>query len=359
MLARDVRLEGFTTQDWVRLAEVFRTPRSKLEKDDAASQGAAPATREDAAAARAREGGRRRGGVIAVTSGPRLVKLVGTELGRLDLSAEPWPEPLEALAERYGCRWAAHIERGALEDVMERFAERVRREHDALAQVVIFIGIARELEHEGRVALWPWKLNAWPMLHEGVLLRAFDALCPDGKSMLLGVFREGELYTSLVARRKGAGFDLILGPDRLRGDMGLTAGDFRRDYRHLSRAAEEVAGPLALGCFGELDTLRGLIEKPVPGAWAAAVAARDVILSPAVPAVALPLGIDVGRAAILAVRGLAERMGAADWFKREGPLGPTLSRVRELASSPRDLTEILGFDPLLVLRKLFSHEERD
>ena len=71
----------------------------------------------------------------------------------------------------------------------------------------------------------------------------------------------------------------------------------------------------------------------------------------------LPLVAHVGRPA--SYRLLAERMGATDWFGESGPFGPTLSRVRELASTPRDLTEMLGFDPLVLLKKLFSHEERD
>jgi len=354
VLARDVRLEGFTTDDWVRLAEVFRSPRKSREREDPAERGEAPATREEAAAARASEGGRRRGGVIAVSADGTLRKLLGTRLGRLDLAAQPWPEPLDALAERYGARWAAEIDRGALDEAMERFAGRLRREHDALGQVVLFVTVARELEAEGKLSVWPWKVNAWPLPHEGVVLRAFDALCPDGKAIMLGVFREGEVYTSVLARRRGAGFDLVLGPDRLRSEMGLVAGDFRRDYRHLARAAEQAAGPLALGCFGELDTLRALLDHPVPGAWAAAVAARDVILSPAVPALALPLGVDAGRAAVVAVRGFAERMGAGAWLGADGPLGPTLSRVRELASTPRDVKELLGFDPIQLLKKLFS-----
>ena len=359
MLSRDVRLEGFTTDDWVRLAEVFRSPRSDADGSEPAERGGAPATSAEAAHARATAGGRRRGGVIAVTADGRLKKLVGTELGRLDLSAEPWPEALDLLAERYGCRWAVQIERGALDDLMERYAARLCRDHDALGQIILFLSVLRELEIEGKLNLWPWKVNAWPMPHEGVVLRAFDALCPDGKSIVLGVFREGELHTAVVVRRKGAGFDLILGPDRLRSAMGLVAGDFRRDYRHLSRAAEQAAGPLALGCFGELDTLRALLNRPVPGAWAAAVAARDVVLSPAVPAVAIPLGIDAGRAAVVAVRDFAERMGASSWLAADGPLGPTLSRVREMASTPRDIRQLLGFDPMQLIRRLLSRSGDD
>ena len=137
------------------------------------------------------------------------------------------------------------------------------------------------------------------MPHERVLVRALDALCPEGKVMLLGVFEDGALFTAIVARRKGHGFDLLLGPEKLRSEMGLVSGDWRRDYRHLARAAERAAGPLALGCFGELETLRDLRPLPRhralgPRRWLRGTS----FLSPAVPAVALPLGIDVGRAAL-------------------------------------------------------------
>jgi hypothetical protein len=341
VLTRDVRLEGFTTADWVRLAEVFRSPGPSPEREEVTREERAPS-------------GRPRGGIIAVTTAGRLRKLIGTELGRLDVAAQPWPEPLEDLALRHGTRWALELKSGALDTLMERFALRLQREQDALAQIVSFVGVLRELEAEGQIRVWPWKLSAWPVPHERVLVRALDALCPDGKSLLLGVFQGGEVFTSIVARRKGTGFDLLLGPDRLRSEMGLVSGDWRRDYRHLSRAAERAAGPLAIGCFGELETLRALTDKPSPGAWAAAVAARDIVLSPAVPAVAIPLGVDVGRAAIVAVRDLAERMGAGSWFGSDSPFAPALQRVRDLAGVDRDINELLGFDPIVLLKRLFS-----
>jgi hypothetical protein len=137
--------------------------------------------------------------------------------------------------------------------------------------------------------------------------------------------------------------------------MGLLSGDWRRDYRHLARAAEMRAGPLALGCFGEVETLRRLGHDPTPGAWAAAVAARDVVLAPVTPAVAVPLGIDVGRFALSAVRDLAERMGAGAWFGPESPLSPALDRVRGLHLD-RDLKSLLGFDPWELLRRLISRD---
>jgi hypothetical protein len=101
--------------------------------------------------------------------------------------------------------------------------------------------------------------------------------------------------------------------------------------------------------------MRRLIERDTPGAWAAAVAARDVILSPVSPAVAVPLGLDVGRAALATVRHVAERVGLKSWLSSQGPLGAAFERVQEL--SDRDLRDVLGFDPLALLRKLFASDD--
>ena len=192
-----------------------------------------------------------------------------------------------------------------------------------------------------------------------MLTRAFESFCPDGRSLLFGAFEHGEVATCLVARRRGSGFDLILGPDELRREMGLISGDWTRDYRHLARAAEQRAGALALGCFGESSTFRRLAERPVPGAWAAAVAARDIILSPVVPAIAIPLGVDVGRAALATVRDLADRFGASGWLGEHSLLAPALERVKDIGFLDRDVESLLGFDPVIVLRKLLTRERDD
>jgi hypothetical protein len=350
VLTRDVRFEGFTTSDWLRLREVFVDPSPRpRERSDPAAQGEPPPQVAPQPAAR------RRGGVIAVVSDDRLRKLISTRVGRLDRAAQPWPEALETLAERHGARWVAAIEFGALDELMERFAARLRREHDLLTQAILFIDTLRELEAQKRIQIWPWRLSAWPVPRERVIARVLDAFCPDGKCVAFGVFETGEVFTAIVLRRKGHGFDLVLGPDELRREMGLLSGDWRRDYRHLARAAEIAAGPLALGCYGELGTLRELARDPSPGAWAAAVAARDVVLSPVTPAIAVPLGIDIGRAAFVAVRGIAERMGAGAWFGPDSPLSPALGRLRELRVQ-RDLQSLLGFDPWELVRRLLSRQ---
>ena len=151
---------------------------------------------------------------------------------------------------------------------------------------------------------------------------ALDMLCGEGRAVALGVFRHGELYTGLVARRRGLGFDHIVGPDELRAEMGLLSGDFRRDYRHFVGAAERQVGLLSLGVFGELlDVSDARARRDARLVRARGRRARfDHFARPA-RRLAVPLGIDVGRAAFAGLRGLAERFGAGAAL---GPLfGPS------------------------------------
>src|SRR5438552_504082 len=108
MISKDVRFEGFSAEDWTRLLDLFRMPRRT----------------------------ERRGGVIAVVTGSRLRKLVSTRSGRLDPAAQEWPTPLEALAARHDVRWAIQLHTGALEDAMDRLADRIRPDQDLLAQAM-------------------------------------------------------------------------------------------------------------------------------------------------------------------------------------------------------------------------------
>lgn len=329
MLTEDVRLEGYTASEWIRLIDLVQRPRAP---------------------------GVRSGGVVALTSGSRLRKLVHTERGRCDRTRVDWPTPLAALAELESARWAAEIGVGALEDVAERFALRLRPEHDYLAQALELASVLRDAEVEGAIKTWPWSIQQWPVPTHGVVAKALDTLCPDGKVLLVAAFERGELDTCVALRRAGTGFDSVLGPGELRTEMGLLSGDWRRDYRHLARAVEQRLGPLALGCYAEYATLKKLLDRSTPGAWAAAVATRDVVLAPVIGAVAVPLGMDVGRAAVATLRELATRVGASSWFKPDGVLGPALERVQTLTVFDRDLKSLLGFDPFALLAKLLSPE---
>ena len=172
------------------------------------------------------------------------------------------------LATRHDGAFAVVLSTTALEQFGDRFARRLSRGLSFHAQVEAFIAALRELEQEGEVELWPTRFAEWPIPTERAFESALDLVCPDGKALVIGAFDAGELYTALCLRRGGAAIDQVMGPDRVRRDMGLLSGDFSRDYRYLGAAVEARLAPIAVGCYAELDTFRRLAADPVPGAWA-------------------------------------------------------------------------------------------
>jgi hypothetical protein len=339
VLTADVRFEGFTATDWTRVLSLFSPQKTSGGERDPE---------------------RPRGAVFAIHGDGRLRKLVHSRAGRLRLDdvVADWPLEPEELARRHHASFAAIIEMGALESIMERFGARVRRTDDLTAQLLLLVSLARDEVISGRIENWPARLAGMPVPGAGVVKGTLDAVCPGGTSVLVGLFEAGELWTSIALRRHvSGGFDWIVGPDDIRRDMGLLAGDFRRDYRHLVRTIERRMGRVSLGCFAEAPTFRRLEVDPSPGAWAKAVAVRDVILSPVPPALAIPLGVDAGRAAVSAVRTVLDRMDAWRYIT------PLTDRVRDLVppeladeKKRQEIFSMFGFEPLELLRRLLSRD---
>jgi hypothetical protein len=325
VLTPDVRFEGWTTDTWTRFLHLWK-PRATPD----------------------REPTRPRGGLIVIHEAGRIRKLLHTRTGRLDPRGA-WPVPLAELTETHAASWALSAHTGALEELMERFGARLRRTDDLIAQSLLVVAIVREMMAEGAVDRWPRRLQGVPPPTEAVVRRSLDALCPDGHAMVLGLFRQGELWTAAAARRRGPGFDVLAGPEELRARMGLLSGDWRRDYRHLARAVEEQYAPLAMGCFAEHDRFRELQVDPRPGAWGRAAVVRDVILSPMPVGIRLALGADGARFAFESFRTV---VGRSDRLKK---LEPFMAMARETlghVAGDRDLSTMLGFDPLEALRAL-------
>jgi hypothetical protein len=278
VLSRDVRFEGFGAEQWSALLSLWP---------------AAPERKPH------------QGGVLAVSSGQRLCKLVSTTRGRLDPTGQSWPITPEELAGQHQASFAIAFEVGCLDALMDRFGERLRREHDYLAQLLTFLELAGELEREGQLSVWPWRVGEWHVPSERTVLTALDSLVPVGKCAVLGVFDHGRLATCLALRRARTGFDRILGPDALGPPSARPGGDFRRAYPGLAAAVEDSLGPIAFGCYAERATLERLLSSAVPGAWAAATLAREVVVAPASAIIAVPLGIDLARAAVVSLRRLS------------------------------------------------------
>jgi hypothetical protein len=330
MFTSDAQVLDFTAQDWLRLPDLFRVPAVAPE----------PPT----------PGG---GGIIAVREGQRILKVTSTLRGRL-----PPPQAghasAEALAAEHGGAFAVVLSTSALEQFGDRFARRLSRGQSFHAQLEAIVAALRELEAEGEAELWPSRFAEWPLPTERAFGSALDLVCPDGKSLVLGAFEGGELYTALCLRRRGAAFDVVMGPDRVRRDMGLLSGDFSRDYRFLGAAVEARLGPIAVGCYGELDTFRSLARNAQPGAWATAVAVRDIVLTPVTPGLAVPLGVDAGRAALQLAKGLVDRLGFFAGLSTKGSFGHGLERAYALVEG--DVRRYLGFDPWRVLSRWFREQ---
>jgi hypothetical protein len=325
VLTADVRFEGWTADDWERFIHLWK-PRAPPE----------------------REANRPRGGLLVIFDRSRVRKMLHTGKGRVD-PAPSWPVPLSELAAHQHASWALAAHAGALDELMERFGARARRSDDLSTQAISLVSIVREMLSEGAIDSWPRRLRGVPPPTEGMVRRSIDSLCADGRAILLGMFKDGELWTSFVARRRGPGFDVLAGPDELRSAMGLLSGDWRRDYRHLVRAVEERYAPLSFGCFAEVDTFRDLSVDARPGAWGRAVALRDIVLSPMPTAIRLALGFDGARYALESVKGITSRL---DLFGFLDPMLRTFRKRLGSAAGDKDVGHVLGFDPMAALRAL-------
>jgi len=328
MFTPDVRLGGFTAEDWTRLLQLFKTAPAKTDS---------------------------LGGLLVIHQAGEVRKILHTRRGRLEREGEwrRWPDGnegqrtkrLAALAEAHEASWVIAAEVGALDETMERFGARARREDDLVAQSLTLVAIVRELMNERRIEGWPRKLKNIPVPTQRMIRRTLDAVCKVGHTIALGAFKDGALWTSLVMRRAAGGFDLIAGPDDLRPAMGLLSGEWRRDVRHFVSAVEDRYAPLSLGCFGEASVLSALQTDGSPGAWSRAVAVRDVVLSPIPLAIGVALGLDGARYAWSTLRLFAV-------------FEPAVQALRKRMSdaNDNDIASVLGFSPLEVLRALHRRD---
>jgi hypothetical protein len=182
------------------------------------------------------------------------------------------------------------------------------------------------------------------------MARVFDFLLPEGRAALVALFDQDAVDTALLVRRSGHAIDRVLGPEVLREIVGPLGGDFRRDHRVIRRAVERDLGPLSLALFTETSTLHSLLRRPQGGAWAEAIAMRNVVFDPLPAWMALAAGAGAVRAAT------SRWTGAAAGLEVLGAMSPTFRKVKQAADAllGMEIETVLGFNPLHVLAQILG-----
>jgi hypothetical protein len=234
----------------------------------------------------------------------------------------------------------------------------MHREDDYVAQWLHVVRAIREEMDQGHIAIHPKPFVSVPLPTAQLVRRTLDSVLPDDRAFVLAVWRGHSLWTAAILRRCAGEIDWVAGPDQLLAWTGPLGGDWRRDHRIVSQAAAAHVAPVHLGLYGDLRSVRRLLRSREAGAWAKAVASREVILHPTPPYVAVALGAD-------AVRRVAQKssavfggglLGGLDPLKQMMPvLGLLRNRVVEVAS----VTQTLGFDPLKLLAQFLQRVDPD
>jgi len=344
VISESLRFEGFDSRSWTNLIGLF-APNvvHRLESEGADSD--APVADESSSAARS-------GSLIVVLDDREHVLMaMHTRNGRIKGLEYEGPDSLEAMAERWSASRCVVLREGVMEEIAERAAYKTERGDDYLAQLLVISRTIREMSEAGLLLTWPRTFEAAPIPTIGMVNRALDTVLPDNHAVVIVIWNGNSVWSALVLRRRDGFIDLVAGPDLLTRWTGPLGGDWRRDYRVISEAVDRAAAPVHLGIFTNLGTLRELLRSYDPGAWATAVAVRDVIVSPTPPYIAVALGADVVRAT---AKESARWLGGIDALGQFAPLANFVrSRIAEVAS----VTATLGFDPLNLLAQWLRRAE--
>lgn len=346
MISGALRFEGFDSRSWTNLISLF-APRVVTRMSSEGASSDSPELDAEEAAADARGGSL----VVVLDDRGRVLKALHTVRGRVVGLDYGGPDEIEQLAERYAAQRCVVLREGVIEEIAERVAHRVERGEDYLAQLLTVARAVREMNEAGLMITWPRPLGNVPIPTVGMVQRALDTVLPDEHAMVFVVWNGSSPHTGVALRRRAGAIDLVAGPDLIARWTGPLGGDWRRDYRVISDAVHRAVAPVHLGVFTDLRTIRSLLRSTDPGAWARAVAVRDVIVHPTPPYVAVALGADAFRAAA----GRSARwLGGIDAARQLAPLAQYLrGRVAEVAS----VSQTLGFDPLALLATYLRRAE--
>lgn len=317
MITEDFRFEGFDATAFKRLVQLFGGNTAPLERMPGLL-------------------------VIVLDASSKPCAAMITGRGPVDVGAFEGPAQLQELCTRLNVMSAVLIDDGALTELVENAADAMRFDDDYVQHWLSMVRATRALEDDGRILWWPRRSHL-PIPTQAMLTRALNLVLPPRRSLLIALWEGETLWTGCAIERGDKDLTRIVGPDFMVEWAGPLAGDFRRDHRTLSRAVSAAMAPAHLGVFAQREAFQALLRSSEPGAWAQAVATREVIISPAAPYVHVALGADALRAA---GKRTAAALGGVDLASY---IGPIAALARQRIGRVSSLTNILGFNPLSAL----------
>jgi len=317
VITEDFRFEGFDANAFKRLVQLFGGNAAPIERMPGLL-------------------------VIVLDAEGQPCAAMVTGRGPVDVGAFEGPEQLAELCARLNVLAAVLIEDGALTELVENAAEAMRFDEDYVQHWLSMVRATRALEDDGRILWWPRRSHL-PIPTPAMLNRAIDLVLPPRRSFVIALWEGETLWTGCAIERADKDLTRMVGPDFLLEWAGPLAGDFRRDHRTLTRAVSTAMAPVHLGLFAQREAFQALLRSAEPGAWATAVAMRDIIIAPAAPYVHVALGADALRAA---GKRTAQAFGGIDLASYVGPFA---ALARQRVARVSSLTNILGFNPLSAL----------
>ncbi len=351
MIAADIRIEGFDARSWTNLLSLFapqvaERPKTPPRTSDAPEVDAAELASEPASGTL----------FVVVTGGGRVLAARHTKRGRVRGLVYTGAGSLATLGASHRADRVVVLREGALEEIAQRASTRMERHDDYVTQWLTVMRAVRSAIEAGLVEIWPRPFASVPIPSAAVVSRAVDAVLPDGRSLVLGVFSRTTPWTLVALRRSEGEIDRIVGPDVISRWTGPLGGDFRRDHRVISEAVGKHLAPVHLGIFADERDLRALLRDARPGAWTRAVVARDIIVQPTPPYIAVALAADGMRAAARRTEAWIEGTAVREVLSQ---LAPIANFMRGRAAEVASVTQLLGFDPLKLLAAWLEGTEQD
>jgi hypothetical protein len=332
VLSSNLRVTGYDSLSWQRLVSLFEARPRRPVGDHSETYGVLVVVEDN------------QGACCAAFIGDRGPVSARDYKSRQDLAG---------LCDQYGVRRGVALKLGTIEELTERAAERILHTDDYAAQWLALVAAARELELEGALYFWPEPKNVVPLPSPQLMTRALDVVLPDEHSFVAVLWEDAELWTALVLRRRGGQFDLMAGPELVLDVVGPLSGDYRRDHRAVSRAISSSIAPVQVGIYSQRKRFERLLREAEPGAWAKAIALREIIIDPSPAYVHIAVGADALRAT---ARKTGALLGGIDFLTY---LEPWTRYAREQVANVASITGMLGFNPLQLLARQLRDNDRD